>query len=129
METELLEEAKEVREWALKQEYSNSTLFGYCAICSFELFKRLRAKKLEPIFYLIENDSYGDHCFVICDNFLIDVTATQFDINEPINIIDINEVDDKKWFWNYKQAKQLKTVKQIKSEMVKWPSDQRPMIF
>jgi hypothetical protein len=113
MFTTLIKEANEVRKWALHQKNAPVDLFGWCAICSFELFKTYKKKNLKPVFNIVESPNNGDHCFITCCNYLIDVTATQFEVKDVVNIIEIDKVS-KKWFWNLKKSIKCKTVSQIK---------------
>jgi len=56
-------------------------LTGMCGICSYFLFKTLKEKKLSPVFSI--ND---EHCFVMLQGLVIDVTATQFYLKDKIFI-------------------------------------------
>jgi hypothetical protein len=48
-----------------------------CAIASAELFRRLAAAGRVPLL-AVSHAGPGDHCFVVLDTRVVDVTATQF---------------------------------------------------
>lgn len=54
----------------------DSALTGMCAVASYDLFIRLKSAGFKPEYIL------GDcHAFIICNGYLIDTTATQFNIS------------------------------------------------
>lgn len=73
---EIREIAKDVRTWcekvALKHNFDND-LGGFCGVASGALFLKLKESGFSA--QIIESDC---HAFVIHNNYLIDVTATQF---------------------------------------------------
>jgi hypothetical protein len=74
--------ATQVRHWAEELAVANTydffpNLSGLCAIASAELWDRLTAGGAEA--RIVANELYGEgHCFVMIDDIMIDVTATQF---------------------------------------------------
>lgn len=114
-----------VRCWAEKLRNQNShdtwqrDLEGMCAICSIELFQRLRHKGVK-LSIAVNNE----HCFALYENRLIDVTATQFSSS-------FKKVEIKPWpgpieHW-WQAEKILTSFCQFKDEFRLWPKDQRPL--
>lgn len=117
--------ARITRRWA--EEYAehkggNPTLACLCAIASAELHKRLRAQKQPSVLY--EN---SEHCFVMCSDYVVDVTATQFKfslgVNEPVFIRKYDEVSHHSF---YKKRARFASVKALRAYQAKagWPRDQ-----
>lgn len=50
---------------------------GWCAKASLLLFKVLKRRGLAPKLKVWQSGELG-HCYVECDNYIIDVTARQF---------------------------------------------------
>lgn len=78
--------AKQARRWGERiaenyEELDSSTeeLEYLCAICSAHLFCLLKKEGYDPV--IVEND---EHCFVLCDGKLVDVTASQFNKNPKV---------------------------------------------
>jgi hypothetical protein len=94
MRNKLLSYARKARRWAERLEEKECEeydcfprdLGGYCVIASIYLYKLLRDAGLNP--RVIFNE---DHAFVVCQGYLIDVTATQFNFcfkNDELATID-----------------------------------------
>ena len=123
----LYKEARKVRNWAEGHKNASSDLEGWCAICSFELFRNLQLYDLNPKFVYIEHGTVDGHCFVICNNYLIDITATQFNVNEKINVIKLNKVDSSIWFWNYKKSeRKIRSIKELIKFFKTWDNEVKP---
>ena len=77
--------AKEVRVWGELLERNGicfENLRGLCAICSVELFTRLQKEGYKPLFCF-----NTCHAFVVVDNKIVDVTASQFSLYRNTNIL------------------------------------------
>jgi hypothetical protein len=75
-------------------------LRGACAIASATLFKVLKDAKYSPEFYCGESFASGGHCWIVVDNFIVDITATQFGKkNKRVSIVPINN-DRKHYSWD-----------------------------
>jgi hypothetical protein len=79
-----IETAKEVRKfikWYAKRDgnrIGNSRdLEGWCAIASSFLVKKLKERKIKAEF-VKGSFKHGSHCWIECENYIIDLTATQF---------------------------------------------------
>jgi len=119
------EEATSVRQWAVEQT-NDWSLSCWCAICSYWIFKRLQGRKLNPIFAIIDEKVDDCHCFVVCNGYLIDCTATQFGCKDEVVIKKVEEADKK--YWNFQKAKKCKTESEIALEMSIWPEYQNPFM-
>lgn len=97
----------------------DSNFFCACAVASYTLWKVLLSKGYSAKF--VRGFYRGDnHCFVICNNQIIDITATQFDIREEVYITDSNDnrydlIDEDSDALNYLNDN--------------WPSDQIPQSY
>lgn len=118
--------AKNVRCWAenIRGKQPNQLhrdLGGMCAICSVEMFNRLK-----------QNDFYSiiavnnEHCFLICEDHLVDITARQFDLRlDKIEIRLLSKVKEPWW----QIEKLLTTQEQFSDEFKLWPIEQRPKVI
>ncbi len=66
--------ANQARRWAMLNSKS-MYLNGMCAIASCHLFNELKKAGIDSRIAI--NDQ---HCFLIVDNYIVDVTASQFDL-------------------------------------------------
>jgi hypothetical protein len=114
-------ESKKIREWAIKAN-GNSHLVNWCTICSYLIFKRLKARKLDPIFCSYVQYCGTCHCFVLCNGHIIDVTADQFGIiEEDIVIKNIKDVDKKvEWFWDVDNCQKFDNIVDIDKHLTIW---------
>lgn len=107
--------AKDVRKRMRRSRWYPS-LTGCCAICSYRIFKRLKELGYKPAF--VENYY---HCFVLCDKYLIDVTASQFGFGE-IYVVPFPYLRHRWW-----TVKRRATTDQgIRNILSNWSNDQIP---
>ena len=66
-----------VRAWALGKDRADRDLCGWCAICTAELFKRLKAEGIPSDIILHESNACS-HVFLNVGGWVVDPTATQF---------------------------------------------------
>jgi hypothetical protein len=120
----VLEAAKVAREKAeqiAEQELFNEDLEGLCARASAILFSELRKRNIYARICL----AY-DHCFVVYDNHIVDVTATQFNIQDKIFICKLSDLEriSHPAHWEYKKSfRSIKRAVQYQSDR-NWPTDQ-----
>ena len=84
--------ARTVRDWL--EDYDNlqrnpkGDMNGYCAIASARLWRELHSYGIKSEIHIAEMCN-GSHVFVIVDDFVVDVTATQFNEfhDQPIVIL------------------------------------------
>lgn len=101
------EHADATRKWA--ESYAIAKKFpknlnGMCAIASSKLFEALdRVQGLKPELAIWHDRvSEGVHCFVLCNEYLVDITATQFGNFDPVEIINRFKIDKRRYyFWNF----------------------------
>lgn len=117
--------AQEVREWAEEQESGWTNLNGYCAIASAELHKRLKAQGIDTKLHMADDNKFAAHVFLVIDDHVVDVTATQFREfrYEPIVILHEREAQQ---HWFYESTVNFATVDELRSYQVqqKWPQHQ-----
>lgn len=93
--------AESVRSWCIENMHQlnkrgyDKHLTGMCAIASAKLFDRLEQLGYTPTIGIAELDD-SSHVFVLVDDFIVDVTATQFGRNS-VEIIHSKLATD--WYW------------------------------
>lgn len=81
MDSRIVEIAREARKWAEKRRPAGDNLMGLCAKASAKLFRMLQEANIRcEIRAWTEFPSGGGsaHVFVVVDDHVVDVTATQF---------------------------------------------------
>jgi len=119
--------AKRVRIWttdrAKKANYNPRDLTGWCAISAAYLFRELQKEGIKSAIHV--KDYYNCHCFVVVDDHVVDVTATQFAEfrNKPIVIMHIKEAEAYSF---YTTEKVFKLPDELRAHQLrtKWPKRQ-----
>ena len=91
--------ARSVRKWAERKaeaaKYNPDTLCGWCAIASAHLFRALKNEGIESELHYVSG-----HCFVVVDDYVVDVTATQFaELRAGDVFIKHHKEVDQHWFY------------------------------
>ena len=121
----LVDIGKQVRDWAIKNreeyEFVDSDLCGMCAIASSRLSKELKEKNIDCEIWESESNA-GNHVFVVANGFIIDVTATQYRMEDVV----VEKVEDMKEYAIYKRKRKYKDHTHLISEQQKsgWPEFQ-----
>lgn len=121
---------KKVRKWAEKkvEEHGGfgADLDCFCAIGARELFRALcKENRFENITLCLNIDGISDHCFVMCDGYIVDVTASQFRSNPAVVVKPRKGVDlDRHPYWNI--TKECKNVRSFNKYLIEtdWPEEQ-----
>lgn len=122
--------ASDVRKWAEAEavktdSYAADSLCGWCAIAAGELWNRLHKRGIEADICVSINRRLGSHCFLLVDDHVLDVTATQFKEfkNRKVVIMHSKEAEV---FEMYRVLETFGTSKQLRLYQNKrrWPSDQ-----
>lgn len=116
--------AKRVRSWTQRKaddkNYNTHNLCGWCAISSAELHRQLNRENIGA-----ELHYGGGHCFTVVEDYVVDVTATQFEEFEDveINIIHLKEADE---FWYYNSSAVFRDPLDLRKHQLKekWPKRQ-----
>lgn len=119
---EVREIAKEIRNWgeklSINSDYYWRDLSGLCGICTVEIFKKLNFIDNK---YIAANEN---HAFLLLhDNYIIDVTASQFkNYKSPVIIAHKNKTKEKWWEikWLFKNIKSFKEFQCLQG----WPKEQ-----
>lgn len=109
MKTEaILEIAAKVRakmERVAKKERSSPDLEGLCARASLILKMELEAKGIRADLALMQDYAFGSHVFLIVEDHILDITATQFSRNKwpPVLFCSTEDksVRSKDWWSNW----------------------------
>lgn len=127
----VLEIATDIRFWAEGRAEGDPNanpkeLDGYCAIASAQLFRTLTSEGFEPELHVWEDtDSRDAHVFVVLEDHVIDVTATQFRqfAERAVVIMHVREAEGYT-YWNssysFKSVEEL--IKRQKKD--RWPARQ-----
>ena len=65
-------------------------MWGYCAIASYRLAQRLQALGYPAKFVKGKYDCYN-HCWVELEDKILDITATQFAIDNPLHVTFVDD--------------------------------------
>lgn len=91
--------AAQARRWAellvVEHDEAPSALRGFCARAAVKLATLLKAAGFQPEIVMAQG-AYASHVFVIVDDKIVDVTATQFGA-QAIVVIDRTAVHE--WWW------------------------------
>lgn len=122
--------ATDVRYWAEGRaegdDIPDTSLSGYCAIASSELFRQLVSAGFTPEIHVWECPNTRDsHAFVVLDDHVVDVTATQFRefADKTVVIMHVREAET--WpYWNssYSFSSVEALIKRQKKD--RWPARQ-----
>ena len=108
--------ASNVRKWAEKNknkyEAFDDDLCGMCGVATAKLSHELLKKHIKHKLILVDgSESTGvEHCFIYLDNYIIDVTATQFGKDEKVCIVHKDDVKRNDWFWQLRSSKKRKVI-------------------
>lgn len=116
--------ALSVRKWAvekaIKRDRASSDLCGWCGIASAQLFRALARVNITATLHYTAN-----HCFLMVDDYIVDVTATQFRAfkQTPVLILHKDEADE---YWFYQCADMFEYPAHLRDHQLKekWPLDQ-----
>lgn len=118
--------AHEVRLWAQgraeRTRYHADDLMGWCAIASAELHNRLKASGIASEIHH-GSSGYGSHIFLVVDDHVVDVTATQFGLSEVV-IMHHKEAEAAHNF--YLSTETFASPEQLRKQQLKdhWPVQQ-----
>ena len=120
--------ALEVRAWteaaAAQKGEIRTDLNGWCAIASGELHKRLVKAKVRAELHMAL-DEIGCHVYVVVEDHVVDVTATQFREfkHDPVVIKHHKEIEH---IWFYQSGEVFHSAKDLRKYQLRegWPNDQ-----
>lgn len=123
--------ARNVRQWAeknaTKYEAYEDDLCGMCGIATTKLSHELLKKGIKHKLILVDaTESTGEeHCFIYVNNYIVDVTATQFGKDTKVCIVHKDDVTDE-WYWQLRSSKKRKVLKFTKPiDLVSTQKEQR----
>lgn len=130
----LFDVAIDVRVWAearAEGTYMASDLNGMCAIATAELHRRFSRIGLaaEIHAWVCPHDGQSAHVFLVVDDYVVDVTATQFSKmrGQRIYVRHLREAEE--WDW-YQSQRQFNNIAGLLRWQKKhgWPAEQRVWI-
>jgi hypothetical protein len=124
----ILNAATAVRHWTVakaQQMKMDEDLCGMCAIASAELFKHLVHLGYKPEIHVWEG-GWTAHCFVIVEDHVCDVTATQFGLHDVI----LEHVKEAEQWRHYASQHQFDSVESFVAwqKKVKWARHQQATV-
>lgn len=124
--------AVEVRSWAeelaRKRGHSDDyDLNGFCAIASAELLKRLK-KEMIPAEIRLAASWYGSHAYVVVEDYIVDVTATQFSEMRGKTVV-IQHEKELEHLWYYKNDHVFVDPKKLRKAQIAWEWPQEQIAF
>lgn len=117
--------AQDVREWAETLDGERmSQLCGYCAIASAELHKRLEIAGIKSEIH-VSDDGASAHVFLVAEDYVVDVTATQFPEFSWLPVVLLHEREAQA-HWFYETQAKFATVAELCRYQAKhkWPQHQ-----
>lgn len=121
--------ARKVRAWCEAENVKletpkNKNLCGWCAIATARLWKELNAQGVKGQIHLSLSGPCA-HVFLVVDDHIVDVTATQFPQfrNEKLVILHEKEAEG---YWFYKAEKKFDNTDKLREDQVAsgWPACQ-----
>ena len=97
--------ASDVRRWAEDQAYDKTLdevhdLNGYCAIAAAELHRRLVSEGIRNELHMATHGCGSSHCWVVVNDHVVDVTATQFGPFRAQPVVVLHEKEaEQHWFY------------------------------
>lgn len=102
----------------------DSDLSGWCAIASARLHRVLAAKGFKSELHMAHGD-WGSHVFLVVEDHVVDVTATQFDEfkNQQLVIAHHRELEH---HWFYQSSDVFESAEELREHQIRtgWPSSQ-----
>lgn len=106
--------------------FNGHDLNGYCAIASAELFRQLKKQGFKPEIHVWYDPSTGDaHAFVVVEDHVVDVTATQFRGFRDTSVV-IKHVREAASFeyWNSSYSMDCADAFRKRQKKDRWPARQ-----
>lgn len=123
------EHALRVRRWAeatnrRRQQPRSGDLNGWCAIASARLWRELSAAGIRSEIHLADGD-YGSHVFLVVEDHVVDVTATQFNEYSRTEVLIVHQREaDHHWF--HQSCDIFETAEDLRRHQIitGWPVEQ-----
>lgn len=103
MNNHIIEIARAVRRWTEErddmQRHPTGDLCGFCAIAAAHLWRELKRADINAEIHVaemaVQGKVSGSHCYVVVDDNVVDVTATQFNEfrDKPVVVIHSKEAE------------------------------------
>jgi PDZ domain-containing secreted protein len=119
--------ATEVRQWIeardKRMDYPSHDMNGWCAIASAELHRRLAAEGIYSVLFMSEGA--GAHVFIVVDDHVVDITATQFREFEDTKIVVLHTKEAEQYDF-YETSQMFETPQKLRKYQVRnhWPGEQ-----
>lgn len=115
--------AEDVRNWVenlarKRKDIFNAGLSGYCAIASAELYRRLTAAGIEAELQIASTQE-ASHAYVVCEDYIIDVTATQFSEFRQQHIVILHTKEAER-YWFYRGEFVFDNANKMRKAQISW---------
>lgn len=122
--------AKSARSWAMEEaarvdNYNKFDLCQWCAIATGKLHVELHNAEIESMIGVCNDSQHGSHAFNIVDDYIVDITATQFYEFAQTPIVMMHSKMAER-YWYYGITEMFANVDQLRKHQVstKWPKSQ-----
>lgn len=121
--------ARNVRHWteaeAYRKDYNPDDLEGWCGIAAAELHGRLKKERITAKICVSIDAYQGCHCFLLVEDHVVDVTATQFHAFKDKKIV-IMHSKEAEVHEIYRVEKMFGSAKELRvyQKKAKWPARQ-----
>ena len=120
--------ARLCREWAehvtKNSEHYTRSLCGFCAIAAGKVFTELLKANYAPVIHLWEGRKCT-HCFIQVDDYVVDITATQFEEFRDKKVLILHEKEAIEYRY-YSTSKTFDSIKALREHQIStgWPTEQ-----
>lgn len=97
--TLLARRARAVFEKIAAQRNWHADLCGWCKDATVFIFNRARALGIN-----VDMGHIPGHWFILLGDTVVDITATQFGVKDPVTVMPLEEARQGRWWWNLKQG-------------------------
>lgn len=98
---------------------------GYCAVASAQLYYRLLRKGIAAVFLVVDEPEFSHVFLKVPGGRLLDVTSSQFDPTQSIELRCLRGLDTKKFWW-WHEPHEVATPEELLQlqEDAEWPKEQ-----
>ncbi len=95
-----------------------------CAIASSHLLTLLVQEGLTARIAVLDTEDCGGHCFVECEGFMVDITASQFG-ERAVEVHSLKQLPAKVFWCAMYRVSSVDALRQLLEEL-QWPEEQWP---
>lgn len=131
LRTTVINSARKIRAWCEAENVSQggpkyTNFSGWCAIASARLFQELTTAGIQPeINMAVDGDTGVSHVFLVVDDHVVDITATQFEPFQDKKLV-IMHAKEAEVHWFYQPKESYRSVNKLREAQISrnWPKSQ-----